>query len=151
MPIKDKFAAILLCIMATIMCACSNNDVISEEEPETVLANVNGTWLEYAYLCSDGYFVDISDTDYNMYYDFAMPNIFTQYTIDKDGNKNIEKKGEWTYNPQTRIAHITEPRGWNLDITFSFGNDETGAYTAIMDIKGRTPTSSATIKAKRIQ
>lgn len=139
---------ILLAAITMIFFACSKSDI--NEEPEIVLSDISGVWSEYAYLCSDGYFVDISDTGYNMYYEFARPNIFTQYSLDENGEKVIEKQGEWVYYPETRIAHIEEPRGWNLDISFTF-IDSGMTFHAIMDIKGRTNNSSSTIKAKKIQ
>lgn len=139
---------ILFAAITMIFFACSKSDI--NEELEIVLSDISGVWSEYAYLCSDGYFVDISDTEYNMYYEFARPNIFTQYSLDENGEKVIEKQGEWVYYPETRIAHIEEPRGWNLDISFTF-IDSGMTFHAIMDIKGRTNNSSSTIKAKKIQ
>lgn len=139
---------ILITAITMVLFACSKSNI--NEEPETILSDISGVWSEYAYLCSDGYFVDIYDTGYNMYYEFARPNIFTQYSLNENGEKVIEKQGEWVYNPETRIAHIEEPRGWNLDISFTF-IDSGMAFHAIMDIKGRTNNSSSTIKAKKIQ
>lgn len=146
-----KSIAMVLCAIFGVMtCACSTMNE-TEEEPQTLLSNISGVWLEYAYLCEDGYYVDISDTGFNVYYEFARPNIFTKYTIYSSGDKFIDTQGEWTYNPETRIAHIDEPNGWNLDITFTFIDDESETYTAIMDIKGRTGISSSTVKARKIQ
>lgn len=138
---------ILIAAITMVLFACSKSDI--NEEPETILSDISGVWSEYAYLCSDGYFVDISDTGYNMYYEFASPNKFTQYTVEDAEKKEIIKQGEWVYNAETNVAHVTEPRGWNLDITFDFGvlND---SYIATMKIKGRTPNQSSTIKVKRI-
>ena len=138
----------LLCLLSV---SCSKDTLNDEErEPEIVLSDISGTWLEYAYLCSDGYFVDISDTGYNMYYEFAIPNKFTQYTVNDAGEREIIKQGEWVYNAETNVAHVTEAQGWNLDITFNFGMLD-DSYIATMKIKGRTPTSSSTIKAKLIK
>lgn len=139
---------ILITAITMALFACSKSNI--NEEPETILSDISGVWSEYAYLCSDGYFVDIYDTGYNMYYEFARPNIFTQYSLNENGEKVIEKQGEWVYNPETRIAHIEEPHGWNLDISFTF-IDLGMTFHAIMDIKGRTNNSSSTIKAKKIQ
>lgn len=139
---------ILITAITMALFACSKSNI--NEEPETILSDISGVWSEYAYLCSDGYFVDIYDTGYNMYYEFARPNIFTQYSLNENGEKVIEKQGEWVYNPEIRIAHIEEPRGWNLDISFTF-IDSGMTFHAIMDIKGRTNNSSSTIKAKKIQ
>ena len=47
----------LICLQ--MLCGCSSSD--NEEQP-TQPHDITGVWLEYAYLCSDGYFVDISDT-----------------------------------------------------------------------------------------
>lgn len=139
---------IILLFVCLLSASCSK-DTLENEEPQIVLSDISGVWSEYAYKCSDGYFVDISDTGYNMYYEFARPDKFTQYNIDENGNKEIAKQGTWTYNPETKIAHIEEPRGWNLDITFSFTESDDMYYNAILDIKGRTPASCSTIKAKR--
>lgn len=146
-----KVIKMFFCVVLAL-CAnsCSNTNDI-EDEPQIVLSDISGVWLEYAYFCSDGYFVDISDTGYNMYYEFDVPNTFMQYTVDEDGVKHIKTQGEWTYDPQTQIAHIKEPRGWNLDIKFSFENVSNGGDSATMIIKGRTDISSSIIKAKRIQ
>lgn len=139
---------ILIAAITMMLFACSKSDI--NEKPGTILSDISGVWSEYAYLCSDGYFVDISGTGYNMYYEFAIPNKFTQYTLDDAEKKEIIKQGEWVYNAATSVAHVTEPRGWNLDITFDFDvlND---SYIATMKIKGRTPTSSSTIKARFIK
>lgn len=141
----NKFAALLLCLVATLVCSCSES---SDEEPEIVLSDITGVWHQTAYLCSDGYFVPIYGFDAN-YYEFANANdsgqyIFTQYTLDESGDKDILKQGEWTYNPQTRCAHVEEPRGWNLDIYFTFEEKN----NAVLEIHGRTATSSSTVKAK---
>lgn len=147
----EKSIKVILCaVLGVLACSCSTIDE-QKEEPQTLLSDISGVWLEYAYLCEDGYFVDISDTGFNEYYEFARPNIFTKYTIYNNGDKYIDTQGEWTYNPETRIAHIEEPNGWNLDITFTFIDDESGTYAATMDIKGRTGISSSTIKARKIQ
>lgn len=139
----------IICAFALSFSSCSKSSD-EDEEPQTKLSTIAGTWLEYAYLNSDGYFTDISNTGYNMYYEFAIPNKFTQYTVDDAGEKEIIKQGEWVYNAETNVAHVTEPQGWNLDITFDFGvlND---SYIATMKIKGRTPTSSSTIKARLVK
>lgn len=140
---------VLLCV-CLLSFSCSK-DTTESEEPQIALYDISGVWSEYAYKCSDGYFVDISDTGYNMYYEFVRPDKFMQYNIDENGNKDIVKQGTWTYNPETKVAHIEEPRGWNLDITFSFIESDDMYYNAILDIKGRTPQSSSIIKAKCIR
>lgn len=139
---------ILIAAITMMLFACSKSDI--NEEPGTVLSDISGVWSEYAYLCSDGYFVDISGTGYNMYYEFAIPNKFMQYTVNDAGEREIIKQGEWVYNTETNVAHVTEPQGWNLDITFNFGVLD-DSYIATMKIKGRTPTSSSTIKARLIK
>ncbi len=143
--IINKFAALLLCIVATVVCSCSESN---DEEPEVALSDIAGVWHQTAYLCSDGYFVSVYGFDAN-YYDFAIPDesgqcIFTQYTLDESGNKEIIKQGEWTYNPETKCAHVEELRGWNLDIYFTFEEKN----NAVLEIRGRTATSSSTVKAK---
>lgn len=140
---------LILALLCVLSVSCSK-ETLENEAPETVLSDIAGTWLQYAYLCSDGYFVDISDTGYNMHYEFTYPNTFTQYTVNEAGEKDIITQGEWVYNAETRVAHITEPKGWNLDIAFDFGVWD-DSYIATMKIKGRTPTSSSTIKAKLIR
>lgn len=141
------YKCLILVLLCVLFVSCSK-EASENEEPETVLSDVAGTWLQYAYLCSDGYFVDISDTGDEMLYEFVHPNTFTQYTVKETGEREIIAHGEWAYNAETRVAHITEPKGWNLDITFDFGvlND---SYIATMKIKGRT--SSSTIKARLIR
>lgn len=141
---------IIILFLCVFSASCSK-DTLKDEEPEIDLLDISGVWAEYAYKCSDGYFVDISDTGYKMYYEFARPDKFIQYNIDENGNKEIVKQGVWTYKPETKIAHVEELNGWNLDITFSFIESGDMYYNAIMDIKGRTPASCSTIKAKRIQ
>ena len=130
----------LLCLQ--MLCGCSSSD---DEEQPTQPHDITGVWLEYAYLCSDGYFVDLSNTGYNMYYEFVQPNVFNQYEIN-DGNKDYHTQGTWTFNTETNTASIKEPRGWNLDIRFEFISDN----DATLHITGRTTTSNKTIKARRI-
>ena len=141
---------LILALLCALSVSCSKDNTLDNEEPQTVLSDIAGTWFQYAYLCSDGYFVDISDTGDCAYYEFAYPNIFTQYTVNESGEKEIIKQGEWVYNAETKITHITEPKGWNVDIAFDFGvlND---SYIATMKIKGRTQNSSSTIKARLLR
>ena len=133
-------ALALICLQ--MLCCCSSSD--NEEQP-TQPHDITGVWLEYAYLCSDGYFVDISNTGYNMYYEFVQPNIFNQYEI-IDGDKNYHTQGTWTFDNISNVAKVIEPRGWNLDIRFEFISDN----DATLHITGRTTTSNMTIKARRI-
>lgn len=130
----------LICLQ--MLCGCSSSD--NEEQP-TQPHDITGVWLEYAYLCSDGYFVDISDTGYNMYYEFLKPNIFNQYTI-LDGDKDYHTQGTWTFDNISNVAKVIEPRGWNLNIRFEFISDN----DATLYITGRTTTSNKIIKARRI-
>lgn len=130
----------LICLQ--MLCGCSSSD--NEEQP-TQPHDITGVWLEYAYLCSDGYFVDISDTGYNMYYEFLKPNIFNQYTI-LDGVKDYHTQGTWTFDNISNVAKVIEPRGWNLNIRFEFISDN----DATLYITGRTTTSNNIIKARRI-
>ena len=78
----------IICAFALSFSSCSKSSD-EDEEPQTKLSTIAGTWLEYAYLNSDGYFTDISNTGYNMYYEFAIPNKFTQYSINENGEKEI--------------------------------------------------------------
>lgn len=133
---------ILLLCACVCVCACEK---ASEDEPEIVLSDISGVWQETAYLCSDGYFVPVYGLD-AVNYEFAIPNIYSQYTVDESGNKDIYKQGTWEYNPETQCAHVTEPRGWNLDIYFTFGEKN----NATLDIRGRTTTSSSIVKVKRL-
>lgn len=130
----------LICLQ--MLCGCSSSD--NEEQP-TQSHDITGVWLEYAYLCSDGYFVGISDTGYNMYYEFLQPNIFNQYEI-VDGDKVYHTQGTWTFNTETNTASIKEPRGWDLTISFTFKD----ANDATLYIIGKTENQTGTIKAKRI-
>ena len=133
-------ALALICLQ--MLCGCSSSD--NEEQP-TPPHDITGVWLEYAYLCSDGYFVGISDTRYNMYYEFLQPNIFNQYEI-VDGDKVYHTQGTWTFNTETNTASIKEPRGWDLTISFTFKD----ANDATLYIIGKTENQTGTIKAKRI-
>ena len=131
-----------LLIFLQLLSGCSSSD---DDTPDVALSDISGVWLEYAYLCSDGYFVDISDTGDCIYFDFARPNTFNQYTIN-DGQKEMSMQGTWTFNPETSMASIKEPRGWDLEISFTFKD----ANDATLYIKGKTDNQTRTIKAKRI-
>lgn len=141
----------IICAFTLSFSSCSKSNE-EDEEPQTKLSTIAGTWFQYAYLNSGGYFTDISDTGYNMYYEFAQPNQFTQYTIDVNGEKEIIHKGIWSYSAESQHIFIKEERGWNLDISVEFDNDvkNDDLYHATFDIKGRTPNQSSTIKVKRI-
>lgn len=138
---------VLVCVLPFSSCSTSDNE---PEQPESESLDISGVWLEYAYMSSGGYFVDISDTGYNVYYDFEKPNTFTRYEIDENGNRDITKQGTWTFDPKTNVAFVEEPRGWNLEIKFTVLPNEDGQETARLDIKGRTENSSSIVKAKRI-
>lgn len=96
---KVKYTWLVFALMLVNMaCSCSsslNDD--GDDEPQVVLSDISGTWTEYAYKCSDGYFVDISGT--GCVYEFARPDAFTKYQI-KDGEKEILTQGKWTYHPK---------------------------------------------------
>lgn len=141
----------IICAFALSFSSCSKSSE-EDEEPQTKLSTIAGTWLEYAYLNSDGYFTDISNTGYNMYYEFAIPNKFTQYSINENGEKEISHTGTWGYSAESQHVYIEEERGWNLDISVEFDNDikNDGLFHATFDIKGRTPNQSSIIKVKRI-
>lgn len=139
------FALSLLSVALLCVCACtSSND--EEETPQTRLSTVHGTWQEYAYLNSDGYFTDIQQTGYIHCFDFDVPDTFTEYTINADGTKDISKQGTWTFNTDTQTAYVEEPRGWNLTIQFKFADSD----NATLYITGRTKINNSTIKVKRI-
>ena len=53
---------LILALLCALSVSCSKDNTLDNEEPQTVLSDIAGTWFQYAYLCSDGYFVDISDT-----------------------------------------------------------------------------------------
>lgn len=138
---------ILLICACVCACACTTD---GEDEPEIQLSDISGVWQQTAFLCSDGYFVPVYGLD-AIHYEFAKADNFgiqtyIQYTLNEQGNKDISKQGTWTYDPQTQRAHIDEPRGWNLDIHFTFGEKN----NATLDIKGRTANSSSTVKVKRL-
>ena len=141
---KVKYTWLAFALMlVNLACSCSsslNDD--GYDEPQVVLSDISGTWTEYAYKCSDGYFVDISGT--GCVYEFARPDAFTKYQI-KDGKKEILTQGKWTYNPGTRTAEIKEPRGWDLTIKFDFAVNE----NATLYIIGKTANQNQTIKVKR--
>jgi hypothetical protein len=142
---KVKYIWLAFALMlVNLACSCSSslNDDGNDDEPQVVLSDISGTWTEYAYKCSDGYFVDISGT--GCVYEFARPDAFTKYQI-KDGEKEILTQGKWTYNPGTRTAEIKEPRGWDLTIKFDFAVNE----NATLYIIGKTANQNQTIKVKR--
>lgn len=97
---KVKYTWLVFALMLVNMaCSCSsslNDD--GDDEPQVVLSDISGTWTEYAYKCSDGYFVDISGT--GCVYEFARPDAFTKYQI-KDGEKEILTQG---FNPRTHTG-----------------------------------------------
>ncbi len=139
---------LLICAFALSLSSCSKSN---EEEPPIKLSTIVGTWLEYAYLNSDNYFTDISNTGYNMYYEFDASNQYAQYTIDESGEKEILHKGVWSYSAESQQIYVEEERGWNLYISVEFDNEiNDGLHRATFDIKGRTPLQSSTIKVKRI-
>ena len=141
---KMKYTWFVFALMLVNMaCSCSSslNDG-GDDEPQVVLYDISGTWTEYAYKCSDGYFVDISGTGF--VYEFARPDAFTKYQI-KDGKNEILTQGKWTYHPETRTAEIKEPRGWDLTIKFDFSVNE----NATLYIIGKTANQNQTIKVKR--
>lgn len=139
--VKNYWIALAL-IFLQLLCGCTSS---VDETPDVALSDISGVWLEYAYLCSDGYFVDISDTGDCIYYDFSHPNTFNQYTI-IDGQKEMSMQGTWTFTPETSMAIIKEPRGWDLTISFTFKD----ANDATLYIIGKTDNQTRTIKAKRI-
>lgn len=139
--VKNYWIAIAL-IFLQLLFGCTSS---VDETPDVALSDISGVWLEYAYLCSDGYFVDISDTGDCIYFDFSHPNTFNQYTI-IDGQKEMSMQGTWTFNPETSMAIIKEPRGWDLTISFTFKD----ANDATLYIIGKTDNQTRTIKAKRI-
>ena len=122
---KVKYIWLAFALMlVNLACSCSSslNDDGDDDEPQVVLSDISGTWTEYAYKCSDGYFVDISGT--GCVYEFARPDAF---------------------NPGTRTAEIKEPRGWDLTIKFDFAVNE----NATLYIIGKTANQNQTIKVKR--
>lgn len=144
---KRVIRNILLICACVCACACTKGD---DEEPTVQLSDISGVWQQTSFLSSGGYFVPVYGLD-AIHYDFARPDesgvyVYTQYTLDEQGNKDISKQGTWTYDPLTQRAHIDEPRGWNLDIHFTFGEKN----NATLDIKGRTANSSSTVKVKRL-
>ncbi|MBO5465589.1 MAG: hypothetical protein J5989_08900 [Alistipes sp.] len=137
-------------LMCACVCACACSESINDDEPEIQLSNISGVWQQTAFLCSDGYFVPVYGLD-AIHYEFAQADnsgtqTYIQYTLNEQGNKDISKQGTWEYDPQTQSAHISEPRGWNLDIHFTFGEKN----NATLEIQGRTPNSSSTVKVKRL-
>lgn len=145
---RRKFYAILLVFACTFMFSCTQDN--EGDAPQVQLSDISGVWQQTAYLCSDGYFVSIYGLD-AIHYEFARPDTtgtlkYTQYTLDELGNKVISKEGTWEYDPQTQNAHVVEPRGWNLDIHFIFGEKN----NATLEIKGRTVNSNSTVKVKRL-
>ena len=141
---KVKYTWLVFALMLVNMaCSCSSslNDG-GDDEPQVVLYDISGTWTEYAYKCSDGYFVDISGT--GCVYEFARTDAFTKYQI-KVGKKEILTQGKWTYHPETRTAEIKESRGLDLTIKFDFSVNE----NATLYIIGKTANQNQTIKVTR--
>lgn len=139
--VKSLWIAFALAFVQ-MLCCCSSSD--GDETPEIVLSDISGTWVEYAYLSSDGYFIDISDVPSIGYYEFTLPSSFNQYTI-VDGQKDYSTQGTWTYDPDTKTAYIKESRGWDLYIAFDFKTVD----DATLSITGKTVNQNRTIKAKR--
>ena len=140
-----RYILLFACVCAS---ACSESVIEEKNDPELPGVGISGLWVQTAYLCSDGYFVAVNAPD-AVHYEFARADengefIYTQYTVAENGERDISKQGTWTYDAQTQSAHITEPRGWNLDIHFTFE----GERDAILKIKGRTANSSSTVKAR---
>ena len=132
-------------LFALLLSGCTSETGGDEErKPTTMLSDISGVWVEYAYLCADGYFVDISGTGYDVFFDFDFNGTFTKYTVDSYGHKEMVTQGKWVFDANNQTAHIEEPKGWNLDVYFSFSDID----NATMTIKGRS--SSETIKAKKL-
>ena len=60
-------------LFASMLSGCSSDTGADEErKPTIMLSDIFGVWVEYAYLCSDGYFVDISGTGDEVFFDFGI-------------------------------------------------------------------------------
>lgn len=137
--------AIILVGLVGLVSSCTKAE--DEPEPSFDYSDISGVWYQYAYKCSDGYFVNIEGNGLDEYYSFGHTGEFEHYGIMADGQKDIHTTGKYTYNPQTHEIHVDEPRGWNLDINVVFD----GENTAVFNIKGRTNNQSSTIRVRKIK
>lgn len=128
---------ILVVLFLTTIIACKKQD----NQPP--IYDITGTWYNYAYLCSDGYFVDISDTGHDTYFIFSKSNTFTEYLV-FNGKTEIRNEGTWTYDPYLQYVEIKEPRGWDFTISIEFENDNQATFM----IYGHLITSR-TLKVRR--
>lgn len=124
--------------------ACSSTDD-SDDEPTVVLSTIAGRWNVTAY--QDGtHFIPATNPEY---YNFTPDGDFT-HVYEHTSDLIDTTTGRYTYDPEKQSIHVDEPRGWNLDITVQFLSDTERGYTAIFNVKGRTPAQSKVIRVQRL-
>lgn len=125
--------------------ACSSSTDDSDDEPTVVLSTIAGRWNVTAY--QDGtHFIPATNPEY---YNFTPDGDFT-HVYEHTPDLIDTTTGRYTYDPEKQSIHVDEPRGWNLDITVQFLSDSEGGYTAIFNVKGRTPAQSKVIRVQRL-
>lgn len=126
------------------VCACSSTNDDSGDEPSIVLSTIAGRWNVTAY--QDGtHFIPATNPEY---YDFTPSGDFT-HVYEHTADLTDTTTGRYTYDRDNKTIHVEEPRGWNLDIAVQFLSDTSGGYTAIFNVKGRTPAQSKVVRVQR--
>ncbi|WP_289287520.1 hypothetical protein [uncultured Duncaniella sp.] len=125
--------------------ACSSSTDDSDDEPTVVLSTIAGRWNVTAY--QDGtHFIPATNPEY---YNFTPDGDFS-HVYEHTDDLIDTTTGRYTYDPEKQSIYVDEPRGWNLDITVQFLSDTGGGYTAIFNVKGRTPAQSKVIRVQRL-
>lgn len=126
------------------VCACSSTNDDSGDEPAVVLSTIAGRWNVTAY--QDGaHFTPATNPEY---YDFTPSGDFT-HVYEHTADLTDTTTGRYTYDRDNLTIHVEEPRGWNLDIAVQFLSDTSDGYTAIFNVKGRTPAQSKVVRVQR--
>lgn len=126
------------------VCACSSTNDDSGDEPAVVLSTIAGRWNVTAY--QDGtHFTPATNPEY---YDFTPSGDFT-HVYEHTADLTDTTTGRYTYDCDNLTIHVEEPRGWNLDIAVQILSDTSDGYTAIFNVKGRTPAQSKVVRVQR--
>lgn len=138
-----KIALLLVCLSFV---ACSDDGDDTATKKTTTQYSIVGTWLEYAYLNSDGYFTNISNSGYNSYYDFAQDGTFTSWEEYTSGEHFDSASGTWEYSDVENVVLVTQTNGrtWNITLTWTNNDD------VRMDIV-KSGGSSSSIKTQRVK
>lgn len=135
------FVMLLVCLCG---CACSSTTDDLSDDPSIILSTIAGRWNVTAY--QDGaHFIPATNPEY---YDFTPSGDFT-HVYEHTADLTDITTGRYTYDSDNLTIHVEEPRGWNLDIAVQFLSDTSDGYTAIFNVKGRTPAQSKVIRVQR--